>query len=205
MPNINQRDNFYAGRNPYHDYLIKALKHFGFTEFTNKAEFWTLGAKEWHEWNNLKNHFQFGPKSYHNIDKEEINPNNDPRVQAHYPLDFFQMHKIWKHPAVINFDSTNIVTKNNEMLWGHLVSLVIKGMDKSPKISLNVNLMTSYARIRTTKEEQLMKELQIWEQMLRSNVEYHGYKYEIFHESVWTPMEGRNTPMLSLHFLISAT
>ncbi len=203
MQNINERPGTYAGRNPYHDYLIKALKHFGYTKFTNKQQFWTLGGPEWHEWNNLKNHFQFEPNSYHNINRSDINPNNNPQVKAYPHTEFLEMHKLWRSPAVINFDSTNIITKNNEMLWGHLVSLVIKGMDKSPRISLNVNLMTSYARVRTAKEDQIIKELITWEQILRSHVEYYGYKYELFNEGVWTPMEGHKTPMLSLHFLVS--
>jgi len=197
----NYKPGFYDVNKPYRDCLVAALKHFGLTKFSKEAEFWTLGGKEWHEYRYLlKQGLIFGEGSYHNVDREEIDPLDDPAVVAH-KCEFQDIWELWHKPAAICFDSTNALVKSNEPKWIELVSMGLKAAGICGKTSLNWNFLTTYGNAKFTSDEyEVYKQ---WLTILVDYVEVWGLKIEIFSTGVQAPKEGSNTIMMSGHCLIS--
>lgn len=203
-PNINRRPGFYdpKKKNPYHDYVIAAQKHFGMITFDKDHEFWTLGGREWCEFKVLVKHFTFGPRSYHSIDYDRLDQNSDERVVAHSFTDFMDSYRYWRKPAVINFDSVNILTKRNDDIWGDVTNLVAQGMNRSQRICFHANIMTQWANIQRATEKDSIEQYNEWVCKFITHIGDFGYNVDVFDGSIWSPKEGSITPMISFHCLI---
>ena len=205
---INYKPGFYSGEKPYRHCLVAALKHFGLTEFSQDAEFWTLGGREWHEYKFLlQQGLTFGKDSYHNVDYEQINPLNDQSVVRH-KSDFFDIWQVWKKPQVICFDSTNGLVDNNESIWIDLIQLGIRATEICGKTSLNWNFLSGYGNILYDRSggendyDKLFTRYERWLAILVDHVMVEGFEIEFFEECVLAPKERSHTAMLSGHCLV---
>jgi len=203
---INYKPGFYDGGKPYRDYLVAALRHFELTEF---SEFWTLGGKEWYEYRFLlEQGLKFGKGSYHNVDREEIDPLDDPAVVKH-KMDFLEIWQHWKKPQAICFDSTNGLVDSNEPIWMDLVHLGIRAAEINGKVSLNWNFLSGYGNILYDRSDgkndydKLFDRYEQWLAILVDHTAAAGLTVEFFNECVLSPKEGSRTSMLSGHCLIS--
>ena len=199
----NYRKSFYAGDKPYRDCLIAALKHFDLTEFTQNTEFWTLGGKEWYEFEFLlQQGLKFGKNSYHNVDYKTIDSSSNPAVARHI-TNFFNIWKIWTNPVVLSFDSTNGLVDNNEQIWADLIDLGIAAARKTGKVSLNWNFLVGYGNVLFDNDfDTLFDRYERWLNILADKVSISGFKATFFGLSVISPKEGSQTPMVSGHCLI---
>jgi hypothetical protein len=199
---INYKRDFYRVEKPYREYLIKALKHFGVMEFPAGEEFWTLGGKEWIEFDYLCDEgLKFGTGTYHNVDRGEINDNDDPRVVKHIH-EFLDIDEIWQNPKVLCFDSTSGLVRSNTNLWIDFLSLAFKAADLRGDVIANWNFLTAYAGFRwkgTETDEELDALYEDWLAQILSRAEYHECDVEMYKHCVLSPKEGSPTPMLSGH------
>jgi hypothetical protein len=194
MNKLNYLPGFYAVANPCHDFLLKVLKRYDFLDFSD-SEFWTLGGKEWFEYKHLvDNGVVFGSHSYHNVDHYQIDELDDEAVQIHR-IDFFDIHKFWKKPQVINFDSTMALVESNQNQWQDLIWLGFEAARLSKRVLLFWNFLEEYARASFGSLNNGL--YQQWLEMLRDSAEINHISIEIFSEGLFAPKDDSTTKMLA--------
>lgn len=202
---INYTASFYEGDKPYRDSLIAALKHYGLDKFKKEEEFWTLGAKEWHEYNYLvKNGIQFSPGTYHNVDRGDIDENPDSTVVRHPHCEFFDIHKLWNNPRAICFDSTMGILNRNQVHWDTFIDLACLATKTSGKVFLTWNFMTTYGNLPFRDEDwtSILKRYQYWLGLLINCCKYDNLQHDLFEQGICAPKEGSTTLMLCGHALL---
>jgi hypothetical protein len=186
----------YAGPNKYRDFLLEVLTYHNLTKFTANGEFWTLGGSEWHEYRYLaKSGISFGPSSYHNVDREELRKLQNTSVCLHPETEFADIHRLWKAPAVIAYDSTAALVPSNTGLWQELCHLGIAAAKKSGEVLVVWNFMVGYAnKMYGTVETDLYDN---WIQMMEDLAEHNGISVDFFKEGQITKRKKSSTPMLA--------
>lgn len=100
---------------PYRDHVVALQRRMGQTTFTSEAEFWTLGGPEHFEFAALDKIMDFGPKSYHTVDRDRMKSIKNKAVVAHPHTEFMSIYQLWKHPAALSYDSTEQFTPGTKM------------------------------------------------------------------------------------------
>lgn len=220
---LNYQSDFYRDDEAYRGNLVAALQHFGLTEFKKGEEFWTLGAKEWHEYRYLKdNGIKFAPGTYHNVDRGLIDSPPDQGAVRHNSTEFTDIHKLWTNPRAICYDSTEGLVDSNINRWNYLVSLVGAAARKSGFVFFTWNFMTGYGNLPfrgdyqsdSTKPEYdnaqqafakspMVKRLKYWVEILIDYCECEGLNCDSYKYFARAPKQSSQTPMICGHFLIS--
>jgi superfamily II DNA or RNA helicase len=187
----------YAGRNEYREFLVKALRYYGLTSFSD-CEFWTLGGKEWYEHKHLVDAgVELGPNTYHNVDKDAID--KAPKgACAHSDREFLTIHKLWnrwKNPRVISYDATMGMVESRTEYWQELCYLAIAAAKKSGYVLFSWNFMEGYTH---TSWQPIEKGVyKKWLQSLKGFAESEGLRIDFFQEGQITKRPTSQTPMLA--------
>lgn len=197
----------YTTRNPFLSDVAKVCRHFGMTEFSNRAEFWTLGHY-WEEFRQLSDlGIKFRDGGYHNVDRDWL-PDAPSGCVAHPNTEFLHIHELWHKPACINFDSTNVIIESNTKIMNSLTRLTVRALEKSDKVLLNINLMIGYAHTYAW-EGDPDQVLYDWVDSLRCEHEIRGNQIDFYNSSKTqlrakvTKRSNTRTPMLHFHALVS--
>jgi superfamily II DNA or RNA helicase len=187
----------YAGRNEYREFLVKALKYYSLTSFSD-CEFWTLGGKEWYEYKHLVDAgIELGPNSYHNVDKEIIDKAPDGAC-THSNREFLTIHKLWnrwKNPRVISYDATMGMVENRTEYWQELCYLAIAAAKKSGCVLFLWNFMEGYTH---SSYKPIQKGVyKKWLQSLKGFAESEGLEIDFYEDGQITKRPSSQTPMLA--------
>ena len=187
----------YAGRNEYREFLVKVLKYYGLTSFSD-CEFWTLGGKEWYEYKHLVDAgIELGPNSYHNVDKGTIDKAPDGTC-AHSSREFLTIHKLWnrwKNPRVISYDATMGMVESRTDYWQELCYLAIAAAKKSGCVLFSWNFMEGYKR---SSYKPIQKGVyKQWLQSLKGFAESEGLQIDFYTDGQITKRPTSQTPMLA--------
>ena len=192
--NLNYTPDFYAVINPYRDFLLRVLRRYNFTDFTD-SEFWTLGGMEWYEYKHLvDNGIVFGPHSYCNVDRGLVDKLDDGAVRIHH-IDFFDIHKFWGKPRVINFDSTMALVESNQNQWQDFIWLGFEAARLSKRVLLSWNFLEEYARASFGSLDNGL--YQYWLEMLRDAADANNISIEMFNKGLIAPKDDSTTTMLA--------
>jgi hypothetical protein len=187
----------YAGRNEYREFLVKALKYYGLTYFSD-CEFWTLGGKEWYEYKHLVDAgIELNPNSYHNVDNGIIDKAPDGAC-AHSSREFLTIHKLWnrwKNPRVISYDATMGMVENRTEYWQELCYLAIAAAKKSGYVLFSWNFMEGYKRSSYKPIEKGV--YKHWLQSLKGFAESEGLQIDFYTDGQITKRPTSQTPMLA--------
>lgn len=200
---INSQTDFYLGDNAYRDNLIAALHHFNFTEFKEGEEFWTLGAKEWHEYDYLRdNGIKFGPGTYCNVDRGRIDTLTDSSTRRYDFTEFKTIDKLWFNPRVICYDSTEGLVDRNVSVKRMLVGLVDAAVRLSGSVLFTCNFMVSYGGAEFNSNDQMIGIVKHWMDILEDHCGYEGLAFERYNNLVEDSKDRSRTRMICWHYLI---
>lgn len=198
---------------PYRTYIAKIQKEEGYTTFTNKAQFWTLGGPEHHEFTALNKLLKFENESYHTVDRGPMAHTNNKAIVVHQNTEFTTIPRFWKgiaRPLVISYDSTEVIYDYTNGRNGapqkakDLVRLAACAVHNNHNkyLFFHLNLMQAYPRTkRLNKKDVFYKDdYQKWVEMF---VNYSQFKEVKVYDGYTERMEGSRTDMVSMHFRIT--